>query len=342
MIIRAPKDNHCFTKIARVCLQDQRLSWKARGLLAYLLSKPDDWNIQGRELLHASDHDKKSSVQSGMAELVKYGYAKLIVKRGARGRVEGREYIIAEIPDVLCNREQENLSVGDDREQENLSIGERQQNGHVHREPDFPTIGKTDDRKTCPITYEREDLQRKDLPSPIILPPAPNGRTYIAAHVQPSRQQQLEHDAAEVLAYLNVTRGRTFASLGEIPGCLKRGATREQCFLVIDWWQEVYTVHNPNQTYYFNHTTPFRKTNFDKYRAEAEAWSRAGKPAHLVSFTSRAEQLEQKNLQNTKRFVEMTNGISAEAGLWTPPRPTSRGVQDRIKAPHAARLLAGP
>ena len=36
--------------------QDKTLSWKARGLLLYLLSLPDDWNIYESELIkHATD-----------------------------------------------------------------------------------------------------------------------------------------------------------------------------------------------------------------------------------------------------------------------------------------------
>src|SRR5258707_13097107 len=42
-IIRASRKNQPYVMISRTTAQDSTLSWAARGVLAYLLSKPDDW-----------------------------------------------------------------------------------------------------------------------------------------------------------------------------------------------------------------------------------------------------------------------------------------------------------
>jgi hypothetical protein len=40
-IIRCQKKRHPYAQIDKTPLLDTRLSWKARGILAYLLTKPD-------------------------------------------------------------------------------------------------------------------------------------------------------------------------------------------------------------------------------------------------------------------------------------------------------------
>ena len=53
LIIRTAKDrHHPYVLISRDVFHDTRLSWEARGLLGYLLSKPDDWEIRFANLLH--------------------------------------------------------------------------------------------------------------------------------------------------------------------------------------------------------------------------------------------------------------------------------------------------
>ena len=64
-----------FVRIDRPVVQDERLSWKARGLLAYMLSKPDNFKFHLDELVtHAPEG--LDSVKSGVRELEKCGYVK--------------------------------------------------------------------------------------------------------------------------------------------------------------------------------------------------------------------------------------------------------------------------
>ena len=58
-------------------LQDKRLSWKAKGIIAYMLSMPDDWTFYMTELInHSTDGEK--SFRSGMKELKDCGYVQRI------------------------------------------------------------------------------------------------------------------------------------------------------------------------------------------------------------------------------------------------------------------------
>jgi hypothetical protein len=62
-----------FTIIGNSALQDSSLSWAARGLLAYMLSLPSDWDIHENELL-AHTTDKKLATHNAMEELIRDGY----------------------------------------------------------------------------------------------------------------------------------------------------------------------------------------------------------------------------------------------------------------------------
>lgn len=61
--------------------EDRRLSFKARGLLAYLLAKPDDWQVRMEDL--TSQQDRLTSVRAALKELEAYGYVKRSRARAA-------------------------------------------------------------------------------------------------------------------------------------------------------------------------------------------------------------------------------------------------------------------
>ena len=82
-----------FTQISNEVLLDERLSFKARGILAILLSRPKDWKIYVDEIVERSDVDGKHSVRTGFKELKALGYVDLVkVWNDATGKFEGTVY----------------------------------------------------------------------------------------------------------------------------------------------------------------------------------------------------------------------------------------------------------
>jgi len=82
-----------FTTIPNETLADDRLSWKAKGLLAYLLSLPYDWEVYTNEVVtHSTDGEK--SLTSGLNELMKFGYIERAKIRGEKGHYSGYEYSV--------------------------------------------------------------------------------------------------------------------------------------------------------------------------------------------------------------------------------------------------------
>ena len=67
-------------------LKDTNLSWKAKGLLAYLLSLPDDWQIYESEIVkHAKDGI--DSTRTAIKELIDAGYIERQRVRDEKGRL---------------------------------------------------------------------------------------------------------------------------------------------------------------------------------------------------------------------------------------------------------------
>jgi hypothetical protein len=96
MIIKIIKDKNCpFVRIDNRIFTDQRLSFKAKGVLGYLLSRPDDWVVRTSDLAKRST-DGTASIRSAMKELRRCGYASLEIIRGEGGRVDGSSWVIFE------------------------------------------------------------------------------------------------------------------------------------------------------------------------------------------------------------------------------------------------------
>jgi DnaD/phage-associated family protein len=71
-IIRVAKDARYFVA-SNVPFSDKRLSWEARGVMGYLLSKPDDWTVSMQDLVNQSPAGMKV-IRRVLAELRKAGY----------------------------------------------------------------------------------------------------------------------------------------------------------------------------------------------------------------------------------------------------------------------------
>jgi hypothetical protein len=71
-IIRIKKERE-YVSIANAILQDKALSWEARGVMAYLLSKPDGWECRNYDLVNQGPAGKHI-IQRVMKELQGAGY----------------------------------------------------------------------------------------------------------------------------------------------------------------------------------------------------------------------------------------------------------------------------
>lgn len=74
-----------YTVMSNHHLQDKRLSLKAKGLLSYMLSLPDDWDYSLKGLT-VGCKDGLDSVRTAVLELEEHGYVRRQKVRNAKGR----------------------------------------------------------------------------------------------------------------------------------------------------------------------------------------------------------------------------------------------------------------
>lgn len=94
---RAIKESGNFVTVHKNFIHDSKLTFKSKGILLYLLSRPDDWQIYESEILKHTN-DGKDSLKSGIKELEEIGYVVRTRKRNDKGHLNGYEYLVYEHP----------------------------------------------------------------------------------------------------------------------------------------------------------------------------------------------------------------------------------------------------
>jgi len=101
--------NSNFVVMDKTFLNDNRLSWKAKGIMAYMLSKPDNWTFYIDELIKHST-DGKASFRAGFKELRDNGYVKRYPVR-KNNKIDRWETVVLENPLLTDFQEVENQEV---------------------------------------------------------------------------------------------------------------------------------------------------------------------------------------------------------------------------------------
>lgn len=96
-IVRVNKTTGNYYIAHKGYVEDERLSFKAKGIMSYLFSKPDDWVIYQSDVANSSK-DGKSSVRTAFNELLELGYLTREVVRKENGDFDGYNYTLHEKP----------------------------------------------------------------------------------------------------------------------------------------------------------------------------------------------------------------------------------------------------
>ena len=94
-IIRVVHDSG-YTCISNNMLQDTTLSWKAKGLLSYMLTCTDNWDFNVEGLSHFSS-DGYTATNTALKELIQKGY---VTREQVRenGKIKDIIYTVYETP----------------------------------------------------------------------------------------------------------------------------------------------------------------------------------------------------------------------------------------------------
>ena len=87
-----------YVVIDQTVVEDIRLSWAARGILGYLFSRPDDWQVRVTDLSRRG-YLSRDSIYKLLKELRKYGYVTYHRHRNNRGQYQGGIYNVHEAPE---------------------------------------------------------------------------------------------------------------------------------------------------------------------------------------------------------------------------------------------------
>lgn len=96
-IIRTKRTKN-FTVLNNDLIRDSRLSFKARGLLQYMLSMPDDWKFYVSELAKHSCKEGESAINTGLEELEELGYMRRIQRRESNGKFGAVDWEVFDEP----------------------------------------------------------------------------------------------------------------------------------------------------------------------------------------------------------------------------------------------------
>lgn len=96
------RKNVGFTQISNEVLERPDMSLKAKGLLAYLLSKPDGWEFTIGSVTKWCGSDGKDSVRSGLSELESLGYLTIGEEQRESGKYVGGDWTVSDRPHDGC------------------------------------------------------------------------------------------------------------------------------------------------------------------------------------------------------------------------------------------------
>jgi hypothetical protein len=86
MIVRSPRPITGWTVFDNRTLRDSRLSIRARGLLCYLLSFPDNWSVNS-EIIAKDTAEGRDAIRRALQDLEAAGYITRHKERSAAGRI---------------------------------------------------------------------------------------------------------------------------------------------------------------------------------------------------------------------------------------------------------------
>ncbi|WP_418131418.1 hypothetical protein [Variovorax sp. 278MFTsu5.1] len=107
-IRRAPRPNANFYVLDKSISEDRALSWAARGMLIFLLGKPDNWTVSVANLVNETAASARPSgrdaVYGVIGELKTAGYLRAETARADGGTFGGTDYTVCECRSPLTEK----------------------------------------------------------------------------------------------------------------------------------------------------------------------------------------------------------------------------------------------
>jgi len=96
MIVRSPRPERGYLTISNDLARDERLSYRARGVLVAILSRPDNWQTSATQLA-IEGKEGRDAIRSALNELEAAGYVERIRTQDGRGQWHTTT-VVADVP----------------------------------------------------------------------------------------------------------------------------------------------------------------------------------------------------------------------------------------------------
>ena len=148
-IIRVRKKENPFIMLDKTCINDDRLSWSAKGLHTYLLGLPDNWVIYVSELVNHTSAGRDHTY-TVIRELIKFGYMQRFEYR-YKGKIVDSSYFVYETPVDVGPLSKSMATI--------VKVTKNENGEYIPIENDDETIEKT----TCEPLPETTDSDKSDM-----------------------------------------------------------------------------------------------------------------------------------------------------------------------------------
>lgn len=115
-IVRIQHDkDRPYVQINKKFLENPNLSWAAKGLLSYLISRPDNWRVSVSHLskIYNGKGGGEKAIYTILKELKEQGYCEYIQDKAEKGHYAKVEYVISEFQKILPQPSQRDAVEGD-------------------------------------------------------------------------------------------------------------------------------------------------------------------------------------------------------------------------------------
>lgn len=154
-----------FTVVPNDPLRAANLTLQAKGLLALMLSFPDDWSYNLTHLEGLSKN-KRDAHRSALRELIEAGYAEWRTLHNSDGTLKGRELVVTDVPFARGTEKASDGDRGTDNPADGATVGRK------NRRSGKPSVGKSDTTKTV-VNKEPldEEHHHPESETPAVTPP---------------------------------------------------------------------------------------------------------------------------------------------------------------------------
>lgn len=274
-----------FTVIDNTVLQDTELTFKAKGLFAYLWSQSDEWNFYEAEVVKHSK-DGISSLRSGIHELEERGYLQRKRIR-VKGKLKDSMWILSETPNL------ENLSLENLNLENSTLINTNSNNTNLNK--DNRSTDKSIDRVS--VKQLKEDFEKLWK-----LYPRKEGKkeafeAYKRAIKKDTTNKDIQTGIVSYLKYINAQ------SIDK--QYVKQGSTwfKGEC------WNDEYNVNgnsSPVNQKNSNSSDPAKRTVADLEREEKES----RRDAFPIQYKNHPEWFTDEDIKNiVKEFPELREKV---------------------------------